>query len=252
MRHLTTVSSDELIDSLHIRVISSTICSAMLSMISWQVKIFLSLFITFRTNIRMSIIYLSPCSILFALNLDWSVNISVDKKIKFSFYICELVFHFSLWLKLSICFSLVLFSLEMHSRSGKKLTEKKIKSRSTVLQTCTLCNLIAGGGGAVPILRKNCHPFPPFPFINTSSQMKIFYIPRTPFYYNLRPCPPTVLLINNIYFWKSKLKHTGVDITCFLLTKSSLTKLKKYLLEAPYKTNETSKLEFFTKKVNGL
>ena len=200
----------------------------------------------------MSIIYLSPCSILFALNLDWSVNTSVDKKIKFSFYICELVFHFSLWLKLSICFSLVLFSLEMHSRSGKKLTEKKIKSRSTVLQTCTLCNLIAGGGGAVPILRKNCHPFPPFPFINTSSQMKIFYIPRTPFYYNLRPCPPTVLLINNIYFWKSKLKHTGVDITCFLLTKSSLTKLKKYLLEAPYKTNETSKLEFFTKKVNGL
>ena len=81
----------------------------------------LSLFITFRTNIRMSIIYLSPCSFLFALHLDWSFNTSVDKKIKCSFYICEIVFYFSLWLKLSIFFSLVLFSLELHNRSGKKL-----------------------------------------------------------------------------------------------------------------------------------
>ena len=94
MRHLTAVSSDELIDSLHAQVIMSTICSAMRLMISWRVKIFLSLFITFRTNIRMNIIYLSPCSFLFALHLDWSLNTSVDKKIECSFYICEIVFHF--------------------------------------------------------------------------------------------------------------------------------------------------------------
>ena len=121
MRHLTAVISDEFIDSLHTRVITNTICSAMRSMISWRVKIFLSLFITFRTNIQMSIIYLSPCSFLFALHLDWSLNTSVDKKIKRSFCICEIVFYFSLWLKLSIFFSLVLFSLELHNRSGKKL-----------------------------------------------------------------------------------------------------------------------------------
>ena len=121
MRHLTVVSSDELIDSLRTRVITNTIFSEMRSMMSWQVKIFFWLFITFRTNIRMSIIYVTPCSFLLALHLDWFLNTSVDKKIKFSFYICEIVFYFSLWLKLSIFFSLVLFSLELHNRSGKKL-----------------------------------------------------------------------------------------------------------------------------------
>ena len=106
---------------------------------------FFSLFITFRTNIRMrlyvlvmsrtrfivnpnsirmSIIHLSPCSFLFALHLDWSFDTSVDKKIKCSFYIFEIVFQSSLWLKLSIFFSLVLFCLEMRNRSGKKLMRK--------------------------------------------------------------------------------------------------------------------------------
>ena len=64
--------------------------------------------------------------------------------------------------------------------------------------------------------------------------------------------PPTVLLINNSYSWKGKLKHTDVDISAFLLTKCSLTKHIEYLLEALYRTSETSKLEIFTKKVNGL
>ena len=126
MRHLTAVSSDELIDSLHTRVITNTICSAMRSIISWRIKIFLPSFITFRTNIRMSIIYLSSCSFLFALHLDWSFNTSVAKKIKCSFYICKIVFHFSLWLKLSTFFSMVLDFLEMHNRCGKKLTGKKL------------------------------------------------------------------------------------------------------------------------------
>ena len=34
--------------------------------------------------------------------------------------------------------------------------------------------------------------------------------------------------------------------------KSSLTKHKKYLLEASYETSQTSKVELSTKKVNGL
>ena len=89
-------------------------------------EIFFSLFVIFRTNIRMSIIYLSPCSFLFALHLDWSLNTSVDKKIKRSFCICEIVFYFSLWLKLSIFFSLILFFLEMLNRSWKKLIGKKL------------------------------------------------------------------------------------------------------------------------------
>ena len=125
MRHLTTVRLDELIDFLHTRLITNKICSAMQSMILWGVKIFLSLFIIFRTNIRMRIIYLLPCSLLFVLHLDWSLITSVDKKISFSFYICEIVFHFSLLVKLKIFFSLVLFSLDIH-HCGKKLTGKKL------------------------------------------------------------------------------------------------------------------------------
>ena len=127
MRHLAAASLNELIDFLHTWVINNTICSAMQSMILWRVRMFLSLFIIFRTNIQMSIIYLSPCSLLFALHLDWSLNASVDKKIIFSFYICEIVFHISLWLKLSIFFSLALFSIERLNRSRKKLTGKKVK-----------------------------------------------------------------------------------------------------------------------------
>ena len=76
-------------------------------------------------------LYPSPCSFLFALHLDWSLNTNVDKKIKCSLYICELVFHISLWLKLSIFFILVLFSLEMHNRNGKKLTGKKLSVKSS-------------------------------------------------------------------------------------------------------------------------
>ena len=123
MRHLTAVRSDELIDSLHTRVITNTVCYAMRSMTSWRVKIFLSLFITFETNIH----YIPlPMLVLFALHLDWSINPSVHKKIKCSFYICEIVFYFSLWLKLSIFFSLILFFLEMLNRSWKKLIGKKL------------------------------------------------------------------------------------------------------------------------------
>ena len=55
-----------------------------------------------------------------------SLNASVDKKIKCLSYICKIVFHRSMWFKLSIFFSLVLFSIEMHNRSEKELTGKKL------------------------------------------------------------------------------------------------------------------------------
>ena len=63
---------------------------------------------------------------MFALHLDWSLNASVNEKIKCSLYIIELVFHFGLWLKLNIFFSLVLFFVETHNKSMKKLTWKKL------------------------------------------------------------------------------------------------------------------------------
>ena len=135
-------------------------------------KAFLSSFITFRTIIRMSIIYLPPCSFLLALHLDWFLNTSVDKKIKFSFYICEIVFYFSLWLKLSIFFSLVLFFLEMHNRSRKKLTGKKLNVDRQFFKDVLCVNLLQEGWGST----NSCHLFPQFPSINTSLSNEDFYL----------------------------------------------------------------------------
>ena len=80
MRNVASVSSDESsILILFSREWSpAAVCSAMRSLISWWVNFFLSLFITFRTNVRMSIIP-SPCSFFFALHLEWSLNLSTDK-----------------------------------------------------------------------------------------------------------------------------------------------------------------------------
>ena len=80
-------------DSLLAWIITDAVCSAMQSMISWWVSFFLSLFITFITNVRMSIIP-SPYLFFFALRLEWSLNLNTDGKIKCNLYICELVFHF--------------------------------------------------------------------------------------------------------------------------------------------------------------
>ena len=102
--------------------------------------------------------------------------------------------------------------------------------------------------GSVPVLRKKYYPFPPFPF-NIPSQMKI--VIYSTYHFLLQPptCPPTPFLINHIFSWESKLKHTDVDTTCFFQDiKSSLTKHKKCLLEASYGTSQTSKVELFTKK----
>ena len=72
------------------------------------------------------VLYPSPFPFMFALHLDWSLNASVNEKIKCSLDIFELVFHFGLWHKLNIFFSLVLLFLEMHNRSVKRLTGKKL------------------------------------------------------------------------------------------------------------------------------
>ena len=101
----------------------------------------------------------------------------------------------------------------------EKANREKIKCRQTVLQRCTLCNLIAGGGRAVPILRKKCHSFPPTPLISNSSQMRIFIYSTYRFLLQPPSLLRTVLLTNNIYSQKSKLKHTSVDIKCFFVNK---------------------------------
>ena len=60
-------------------MITDAACSEMQSMISWLVNFFLSLFITFRKNLPMSIIP-SPFSFSFALHLEWSLFLSDDIK----------------------------------------------------------------------------------------------------------------------------------------------------------------------------
>ena len=134
-----------------------------------------------------------------------------DKKIKWSFYICEIVFHSSLWLKLSISSALVLFSLEMHNGSENKLTGKKLNVGRQFFKDVPYVTLLQEGVGQCQILGKISTHFPHFHLSTPPLKWRFLYIPPTLFYYNPLSCLPTVLLINNIYSWKSKLKHTGVD-----------------------------------------
>ena len=88
-------------DSMLTWMITATVCSTVRSMISWWVNFFFSLLITFRTNVRMSIIP-SPCSFFFALHLQWSINLSTDKKsnaVCIFANLCSTLF--SLWFKFS-------------------------------------------------------------------------------------------------------------------------------------------------------
>ena len=103
---------------------------------------------------RTFIICLSPCSFLFALHLDWFLNTKFDKKIKWSFYICKIVFYISLLLKLSIFFSLVLFSLEMHKRSVKKLTGKKLYVDRWFFKDVLWVTVLQGGWNSTTSLEK--------------------------------------------------------------------------------------------------
>ena len=190
-------------------------------------------FFIFRTNIWMSIVYLSPCSLLFALSLDWSLNTSIDKKIIFSFYICEIVFNVSLWLKLSIFFSLVLYSLEIHSRSSKELTEKILNVDRQFFKDVLCVTLLQEGLRQYWFLGKIATHFPHFYLSRPPLKWRFLYIRHTPFYYNPRPCPPTVILINNIYSWKSRLKHMDVDIKCVFVNKIFINKTWKVFIGSP-------------------
>ena len=196
-------------------------------------KAFLSSFITFRTIIRMSIIYLPPCSFLLALHLDWFLNTSVDKKIKCSFYICEIVFYFSLWLKLSIFFSFgSIFSWNSQWKR-EKLTEKKLNVNRQFFKDVLCVTLLQEGVEQYQFLGKISTHFHNFHLLTAPLKWRFLYIPPTPFYYNPRPCPPTVLLINNIYSWKNKPKHTGVYIKCFFVNKIFVNKTKNAFFWSP-------------------
>ena len=112
------------------------------------------------------------------------------KKSNAVFNFCKIVLHSSLWLKLSIFFSLVLFSLEMHNRSGKKLIEKKLNVDRQLFKDVLCVTLLQEGGGAGPILRKNCHHFPYFHLSTPPLKWTFLYIPSTPFYSNPVPARP--------------------------------------------------------------
>ena len=128
MRNVASVSSDESsILILFSREWSpAAVCSAMRSLISWWVNFFLSLFITFRTNVRMSIIP-SPCSFFFALHLQWSINLSTDKKsnaVCIFANLCSTLF--SLWFKFS---SAWFYFLSKCTKKRTKTNREKFKCR---------------------------------------------------------------------------------------------------------------------------
>ena len=118
----------------------------------------------------------------------------------------------------------------------------------------TLFNLIegrGGGRGAIPILRENCNPFALFLFIKTSlsnDQIKMFIYSTNPFLLQA-PFLPTQL-INQVFSWKIKHKHIGVDIMCFF-SKCRIFTNKTYFfwnrLMEPVKHRSWS---FLQKKVN--
>ena len=163
----------------------------MRSMISWWVKIFFH-------YLLLSLFFYEFYSFLFALHLAWSLNTSVDKKIKCNFYIWECVFHFGLWFKLSIFFSLVLFSLEMYTRSGEKITRKK-ENVDRLLFKDTLCVTLlqktgggggGGEGGQCQFLGKIASHFLGFHLLIPPLKWRLLYIPPTPFYCNPLPAHP--------------------------------------------------------------
>ena len=126
MRNMAAISSDEsTILILCIPEWSPTqVRFAMRLMISWWVHFLFLLFITFRTNVLMSIIP-SPYSFLFALHLEWSLNISTGKKsnaICIFVNLCSTLF--SLWFKFSSAW--FYFLSKCTKERGKKLTRKNL------------------------------------------------------------------------------------------------------------------------------
>ena len=68
------------------------------------------------------------------------------------------------------------------------------------------------------ILRKSWNPFPLFPFKNTALSNEDFYIFHLPLFITTNH--PAAPLINHIFSWKHKLKHTGIDITRFFVAEN--------------------------------
>ena len=125
-----------------------------------------------------------------ANHLNLSLKTVVDKKSNAVCIFTNLCFTL---FKLNIIFSLVLFSVKIHKRRGKRLTSEKLNVNRqffkyvicifffffffwfySVLPNCR--------GETVPILRKNCHLFHLFPFVKTfPNQIKIFVYSTYPF-----------------------------------------------------------------------
>ena len=133
-----------------------------------------------------------------------------------------------------------------------KLTGKKLNVDRQFFKDVLCIILLQEGVGQYQFSGKIATHFPHFHWLTLPLKWRFLYIPPTPFYYNPRPCLPTAFLINNIYSCKSIINLLVQILSALLLTKSLWTKLKNYLLEAPYRFNETSQLELFTKMVNGL
>ena len=77
--------------------------------------------------------------------------------------------------------------------------------------------------------------------------MKIFIYSTSPFLLQTPSLLIESLLINHIFSWKSKLKHT-----CFFPRSKIFTSKTHVFLEVLYGTSQTSKLELFRKNINGL
>ena len=126
---------------------------------------------------------------------------------KCSLHICEIVFHFSLWFKLSTFFQLgPIFCWNPHKR-GKNSTWKKLNVDRQffngvicIFYDVTLCDLIG----------ESCYSFHPFSFIITSlptSPNEDFYtFPLPLFIIRLETLshPPASLLVHHIFSWKKK------------------------------------------------
>ena len=138
----------------------------------------------------------------------------------------------------------------MHKKRGQRLTGKNLNVNGQFFKDVIriflmlICLTILQEVGVISILQKNCNPFALFPFINTPSKkikLRFLYIPLTLFLLQ-PPFLPTQPPFNQSYFfWKSKVKHTVVDVTCFFQdAKSSLTEHKKCFLDVSYGTKQSN------------
>ena len=118
----------------------------------------------------------------------------------------------------------VLFSVGINKKKReKKLSVKKLNVDRQFFKNVicifdvALCHLIAGGRDSTYSQEKS----PPILSIsmNISIYSTYLFLLEPPslfsFCQNPLPCPPDPFLINKIFSWKSKLKHTDIDIVCF-------------------------------------